>query len=86
MTPLHHYSAILPIWPGGYKSIIDSAFSVSIPKGTSINIGLAASQGGIYIGGTQQIYIHDAAITKGIKIIETFPIEEAYLCNLKVKK
>jgi RHS repeat-associated protein len=42
--------AILPEWPGGGKSPIDTAFQVKIPKGTTIHTGKVASQGGFYVG------------------------------------
>lgn len=56
--------AILPIWPNGDKSNINTGFLNMIPRGTTIYEGLVAPQGGIFLGGTPQIYIpHRLGIT-----------------------
>jgi hypothetical protein len=80
-------SAIPFKWPGAKnKNIIDAGYSVSIPKGTIIHIGDAAPQGGIFLGGTEQVYIQNAKHISGIKIVEKYSIKEAYLWKQKVKK
>lgn len=60
--------AILPKWPDGGTSPIDSAISVRIPAGTKVYIGEVGSQGGIYVGGTQQIVIPKAWQIEGVTV------------------
>lgn len=45
--------AVLPTWPGGGTSPIDTSFGVKIPAGTQVYVGEVGSQGGFYVGGTQ---------------------------------
>jgi hypothetical protein len=56
--------AVLPEWPGGFKSPIDSAYAARFPPGTAVYEGMTAPQTGvngrIYPGGTPQVYIPDA--------------------------
>ena len=79
--------AIPPVWPGeSNKNIVDTAYSVSIPKGTTIHLGKAAPQGGIYVGGTEQIYIQNTKHLEGVKVLEKYPLKEAYLWKPEVTK
>jgi hypothetical protein len=66
--------AVLPEWPGGGKSPIDTVYKIKIPKGTTVHTGEVASQGGFYVGGTQQIVIEKPWLIKGVEIIESCPI------------
>ena len=56
--------AVLPEWPSGDKSPIDSAFMARFPAGTAVHEGMTAPQTGldgpIYPGGTPQVSIPDA--------------------------
>lgn len=56
--------AVLPEWPEGGKSPIDSAFMARFPAGTAVYEGIAAPQtalnGTVYPGGTPQVYVPDA--------------------------
>ncbi len=61
--------AVLPIWPGGAKSPIDTVFKVQIPAGTTIYTGRIGSQGGHFVGGTQQIVVKQPWLTDGVIII-----------------
>jgi hypothetical protein len=75
------------VWPGKIdKNIVDTAYYVSIPKNTIIHVGPAAPQGGIYVGGKEQIYIEQAWKIPGIKVLEKYPLKEAYKWKQKVKK
>ncbi|WP_205885441.1 hypothetical protein [Pseudomonas qingdaonensis] len=49
--------AVLPEWPGGAKSPLDTTFEIKIPAGTKVYVGEVGSQGGLYVGGTQQIVV-----------------------------
>ncbi|MNJ29997.1 hypothetical protein D3C77_245810 [compost metagenome] len=67
--------AVLPIWPGGGKSPIDTAFKVKIPAGTEVYIGEVGSQGGFYIGGTEQIVVVKPWTIDGVQIIGSNPLK-----------
>lgn len=64
---------VLPEWPNGAKSPVDTVFRVKIPSGTKIYIGETGSQGGVYIGGTQQIVVSKPWTIDGIKLISSEP-------------
>lgn len=66
--------AVLPTWPQGGVSKIDTGFGIKIPKGTVIHVGEISSQGGrscraicIETGGYMAAY--DAIIKKKIEDI-----------------
>ncbi|WP_373818439.1 RHS repeat-associated core domain-containing protein, partial [Glaesserella sp.] len=66
--------AILPIWPGTNKrGIINQGYELIIPKGNTIYVGDIAPQGGIYLGGTQQIFMPNTRDI-GLKVIDSFPL------------
>jgi hypothetical protein len=62
--------AVLPVLPGGALSPIDSVFTVKIPAGTKVYVGEVGSQGGHYIGGTQQIVVPTPWNIPGVDVIE----------------
>ncbi len=66
--------AVLPIWPGGGTSPIDTGFKVSIPKGTTIYEGIIAPQGGFYLGGTKQIVVQKPWTIKDVTVLDSFPL------------
>jgi len=66
--------AILPVWPGGGKSPVDTLFKVRIPKGTTIYVGEVGSQGGIYVGGTQQIVVREPWNIHGVDVLDKEPL------------
>jgi hypothetical protein len=43
--------AILPVWPQGGASVINTGYEILIPKGTIIYAGEVAPKGGIFLGG-----------------------------------
>jgi hypothetical protein len=67
-------SAIMPTWPNGKTSTIDTVYSYKVPAGTKVYIGPAGSQGGFYVGGTQQIVIPGADVLTGISIQTRKPL------------
>ena len=67
--------AILPVWPGGASSPVDSVFAVSIPAGTKVYVGEVGSQGGFYVGGTQQIVVPKPWAIEGVEILESSPLK-----------
>ena len=60
--------AVLPTWPGGGTSPIDTAFAVKIPAGTQVFVGEVGSQGGFYVGGTQQVVVPKPWTIDGVEI------------------
>jgi uncharacterized Zn-binding protein involved in type VI secretion len=63
--------AVLPVWPGGATSPIDTAFAVKIPKGTLVYVGDVGSQGGLFVGGSQQIVVVKPWTIKGVQVVGT---------------
>lgn len=63
--------AVLPEWPGGGKSPLDTSFAVKIPKGTRVYVGEVGSQGGFYVGGTQQIVVVKPWSIRGVEVMES---------------
>lgn len=68
-------SAVLPQWPGGGTSPIDSAFEVRIPAGTKIYVGEVSSQGGAFVGGTQQIVVPKPWTIEGVQVLGSSPLQ-----------
>jgi hypothetical protein len=67
--------AVLPEWPGGGKSPIDTAFEVKIPAGTEVYIGEVGSQSGFYVGGTEQIVVVKPWTIEGVQIMGSSPLK-----------
>ncbi|MCF5223991.1 MULTISPECIES: DUF6861 domain-containing protein [Pseudomonas syringae group] len=67
--------AILPEWPTGGKSPIDTVFNVKIPAGTEVYIGEIGSQGGFYVGGAEQIVVIKPWTIKGIEVMSSGPLK-----------
>jgi len=66
--------AILPVWPDGSKSVIDTGYKIKIPKGTVVHVEKIAPQGGFYLGGTEQILIQTPWKLEGVEILDEFPL------------
>jgi hypothetical protein len=67
--------AILPIWPGGAKSTIDTVFKIKIPAGSTIHTGKVGSQGGHFIGGTKQIVVEKPWLIQGVEVLSSSPLK-----------
>lgn len=67
--------AILPEWPTGGKSPIDTVFNVKIPAGTEVYIGEIGSQGVFYVVGAEQIVIIKPWTIKGIEVMSSGPLK-----------
>ena len=67
--------AVLPVWPGGGTSPIDTSFAFSIPKGTTVYVGEVGSQGGFYVGGTQQIVVVKPWAIDGVHVLSSSPLK-----------
>lgn len=68
-------SAVLPTWPGGGTSPIDSVFEVKIPAGTKVYVGEVSSQGGAFVGGTQQIVVPKPWTIEGVQVVGSSPLQ-----------
>lgn len=49
--------AVLPKWPNGSSSPLDSVYEIKIPAGAKVYVGEVSYQNGFYLGGTEQIVI-----------------------------
>jgi len=67
--------AVLPVWPGGAKSPLDTTYGILIPKGTKVYSGEVGSQNGFYLGGTQQIVVVEPWKIPGVKVISEKPLK-----------
>ncbi|MEC5408445.1 RHS repeat-associated core domain-containing protein [Paraburkholderia sp. MPAMCS5] len=67
--------AVLPTWPGGATSPLDTAFAVKIPAGTQVYVGEVGSQGGFYVGGTQQIVVPKPWTIDGVEVINSYVLK-----------
>lgn len=67
-------SAVLPTWPGGGTSPINSTFEVRIPAGTRVYVGEVSSQGGAFVGGTQQIVVPRPWEIDGVEVLSRTPL------------
>ncbi|WP_407704418.1 RHS repeat-associated core domain-containing protein [Winslowiella arboricola] len=66
--------AVLPKWPDGGESALDTVFKIRVPAGTKVYVGEVGSQGDFYMGGTQQIFIYEAWKIPGIQVIGQWPL------------
>jgi hypothetical protein len=67
--------AVLPVWPGGATSPLDTIFAVKIPAGTQVYVGEVGAQSGFYVGGTQQIVVVQPWAIPGVKVIKSSPLK-----------
>lgn len=62
--------AVLPEWPDGSKSIIDSYFEVEIPAGSKVYVGNVGYQTDLYPGGSEQVLIPAPWDIPGVKTLD----------------
>lgn len=55
-------------------SVIDSYYTVKIPRGTTIFVGPADYQGGVYLGGAEQVFIEKPWLIDGVEVISNTPL------------
>ncbi|MBN6716540.1 hypothetical protein JSY17_21320 [Pseudomonas capsici] len=67
--------AVLPVWPNGAQSPIDTSFAVRIPAGTTVYVGKVGVQEGFYIGGTEQIVVVKPWAIEGVKVLDAEPLK-----------
>jgi RHS repeat-associated protein len=61
--------AVLPKWPNGGESPLDTVYTFTVPKGTKVYVGDVGVQKGFYLGGTEQIVIPAPWNVPGMKVI-----------------
>ncbi|MFL6161508.1 MAG: RHS repeat-associated core domain-containing protein [Jatrophihabitantaceae bacterium] len=61
-------------WPDGTKAPLDTGYAVRIPKGTTVYSGDVANQGGLYMGGTGQVYIQTPWNIPGVEVVGSWPL------------
>jgi RHS repeat-associated protein len=66
--------AVLPRWPGGGTSPIDTTHAVQVPAGTKVYVGPVSSQGGSFVGGTQQVVVPKPWTIPGVKPVGSAPL------------
>lgn len=66
--------AIPPVWPGGREAPLDTGFAIRIPAGATLWEGEVASQGGWYMGGTNQVYIPHPWTFPGTEVVGSWPL------------
>ncbi|MFH5067073.1 hypothetical protein ACHHY8_01735 [Enterobacter cloacae complex sp. 2024EL-00215] len=67
--------ALLPVWPNGAASPLDTSFGIKIPAGTKVYIGDVGYQNGFYLGGTEQIAVPKPWDIPGVEIISKDPLK-----------
>ncbi|MBL5838569.1 hypothetical protein [Enterobacter asburiae] len=63
--------ALLPKWPNGGESPLDSYHKIQIPAGTKVYVGEVGYQTDIYSGGSEQVLIPTPWKIPGVKILES---------------
>ncbi|MGM1017038.1 MAG: RHS repeat-associated core domain-containing protein, partial [Actinomycetota bacterium] len=66
--------AIPLAWPNGQLAPINTGYAVEFPAGTTINTGVVANQGGIYMGGTEQIVIQRPWELPGVEVVDQWTL------------
>ncbi|MGX5098473.1 hypothetical protein [Enterobacter cloacae] len=61
--------ALLPKWPNGSESPLDSYHEIQIPAGTKVYVGKVGYQTDLYSGGTEQVIVPTPWKIPGIKIL-----------------
>jgi hypothetical protein len=67
--------AIPPAWPNGVAAPLDTGFAIRLPRGTVLYSGDVASQGGIYMGGTNQTFVSQPWAIPGAAIVDSWPLQ-----------
>ena len=57
------------------SSPLETVYAIKIPKGTTIYEGPAGYQGGIYLGGGNQIFVPEPWKINGVEVISSTPIK-----------
>lgn len=77
--------AVLPEWPTGGISPIDTGFGIRIPKGSIVHVGDVANQGGLFMGGTRQVVVQAPWLIRGVDVVDTYSLKEELLWNKTAK-
>ncbi|HVB44807.1 MAG TPA: LamG-like jellyroll fold domain-containing protein [Streptosporangiaceae bacterium] len=66
--------AIPYAWDDGTPALLDTGYAIKVPAGTTIYSGEVANQGGIFMGGTGQIFIFKPWEIPGAEVIDSWPL------------
>lgn len=61
--------AVLPKWPTGGQSPIDSFYEIQIPAGTNVYVGQVGYQTPLYSGGTEQVVVLTPWEISGVRVL-----------------
>ena len=61
-------------WADGTPAPLDTGYAIKFPAGTTIYSGEVANQGGIFMGGTEQIFISQPWNVPGAQVIGSWPL------------
>ncbi len=56
-------------------SALRATFEVKIPEGTQVYVGEVGSQGGVFVGGAQQIVVPKPWAIDGVEVINSSPLK-----------
>lgn len=63
--------ALLPQWPNGSTSPLDSYHEIQIPAGTKVYVGEVGYQTALFSGGTEQVVVREPWEIPGVKILSS---------------
>lgn len=62
-------------WGDGTPAPLDTGYAIRFPAGTTTYSGEVANQGGIFMGGTNQIFIREPWNIPGAEVINSWPLK-----------
>ncbi len=66
--------AIPEVWPDGSPAPLDTGHAIHFPAGTTMHTGEVANQGGIYMGGTEQVLVERPWEIPGAGPVDSWPL------------
>ena len=78
--------AIRPLWPDGASSVVDTGYALKIPKGSIVHVGDISFQGGVFLGGTKQIFIDRPWLIPDVEVTDSYSLQEELLWNQMAMK
>ena len=66
--------AIPEAWPDGTPAPLDTGYAIRFPAGTTMHTGDVANQGGLYMGGTEQIVVERPWEIPGVEVVDSWPL------------
>ncbi|HEY9291016.1 MAG TPA: RHS repeat-associated core domain-containing protein, partial [Microlunatus sp.] len=66
--------AIPEVWPDGNPAPLETGYAIKLPAGTPTYTGEVANQGGLYMGGTEQIVVQRPWEIPGVEVVDSWPL------------